>query len=147
MTYATRDIDKLTDYWRGLADGDGPPLATRFDPLDITFFLGRVALVEVAPTLEEYRFRVWGTQLTDMFGEERTWKRFGDLKHIENWHEVFVRYERVVQTGEPDLLTERLVSNERDYVRYHRVCLPLASAAGEVVQIVAGFEFERPSKD
>lgn len=144
MTERRNDIDRLTVYWRGLADGDGPPLAARFDPLDITFMLGRVALVEVAPTLEAYRFRVWGTELTDVFGEERSWKRFGDLFHIENWNEVFERYEKVARDGRPDIFNDRIVSTDRDHVKYRRVCLPLAESDGKIDLILSGFEFERP---
>lgn len=146
MTRTANDIDRLTAYWRGLADGEGPPLAARFDPLDITFMLERVALVEVAPTLEAYRFRVWGTGLTDMFGEERSWKRFGDLRHIENWDEVFERYSLVAKSGKPDILNDRLISTDRDYVKYRRVCLPLAEADGTISLILSGFEFERPHR-
>lgn len=131
----------LNSYWEDIRGTHVMPPRDRFDPADIARLLAYLALVETAPSLADFRFRVWGTELTQVFGEERSWRTFGGLRHVERWEEVFEPYGRVAETGVAELTEDRTVASDRSYLRYQRLMLPLGNGPGRVTHIVAGFAF------
>lgn len=135
----------LNSYWEGLRGTGVMPPRDRLDPTDIPRLLSHLALVETAPSLPDYRFRVWGSELTRVFGEDRSWKTFGGLRHVENWESVFPAYQAVVESGVPTLTDQRVVSSHRAFLAYQRLMLPFGEGPGRVTHILAGFAFLSPN--
>ena len=141
MFTSTPDLAALHTHWKALS-GDRPfPSRDQFAPEDVGKLLPRLALVEVGETLDRYRFRVWGSELVDFFGEDRTWRYFEELRYIENWEIVFQSYEEVASLGKPMFLSARQLSSEKKYQRYQRIILPLGTAINGVTHIVSGYAF------
>ena len=128
-------------YWQALGEYGGLPKATAVDPLDLRAHLGRLSIVETAPRLEDFRIRLFGTQLTAEFRQERTGARFGDLSSVENWELVFTPYLTVCDTRLPHYQALRPVSGLRAYRGYARLLLPLAGEDLTVQRILCAFAF------
>jgi hypothetical protein len=140
-TFRSSVLMSLNSYWEGLRGTAVMPPRERLDPIEIPRLLAHLALVETAPALSDFRFRVWGTELTRVFGEDRSWRRFGALNHIENWQDVFAPYGRVAETGVPELTEDRIVASDRAHLTYQRLMLPFGEGAGRVSHVLAGFAF------
>lgn len=66
---ATTALQQVRAYWEALRVGDAPPLREAIDPRGIAGALEQVFMIErIAPGLA--RFRLVGSQITDMIGSE-----------------------------------------------------------------------------
>lgn len=132
---------ELKSYWRTIR-GDRP-IARRndIDPVDLIFILPNLMLVETAKDLGDYKIRLFATGLVKEFGEERTGKRFGELRNVENFQEAYEDFDDVRRSARPSYLTNRSVSSFRSHRGYSRLLLPL-TLHGEAVDIIlAGYAF------
>lgn len=134
-------LTELKEYWRAIR-GE-LPIARRndVDPADLIFILPNLMLVETAKEIGDYRIRLFATGLVKEFGEERTGKRFGELRDIENLQEAYGDFGYVRRTAKPSYIGDRSVSPLRSYRGYSRLLLPL-TLQGETVDIIlAGYAF------
>lgn len=141
MELRSSAVRRLLEHWTALKGARAYPERRDFDPINVPSALRDLALVKTATKLEDFEFRVWGSGLTSTFGEDRTGKKFGDLRYIENWQAVFQDYRRVADTGQMILFHDRTVSSVKHFRRYERLMLPLGSTGTGITHILAGFGF------
>ena len=133
-------LAQIIQYWYSIRRGALPsPCAV--DPLDLKPHLGRLSIVETAPQLEGFRFRLFGVHLASEFQQERTGLCFGELREIEHWETVFGPYQYVRDAARIHYQPRRTVSGLRSHRGYARVLLPLSSDGAKVDRILAAFEF------
>ncbi len=135
MTEADFGRFDLYAYWTSLSDKTGKPLKTDFDPIEVPQILRFLSMVLCADRLEDFTISVWGSELIELFREERTGKSLGELQLIENWEGTFAGYLTIRDTGLPNLLTGRTVSSERKHVEYERLSLPLWGPAPDTGEL------------
>jgi hypothetical protein len=116
-------LQRLFAYWLQKR-GDRPfPAKSEIDPVDFSYILGYVALVDVerdpgAPSSRRYRFRLDGSILAALSGTDYTGRYLDELPGEQ--YVAFIRetYDRVVDGGEPfryrknELLDQQLFSEE-----------------------------------
>lgn len=88
-------------------------------------------MVRTASRLGDFRFTVYGTDLVEQFGDERSGLRFDDLPRFDNFDEVMQPYWWVYANTQPHHQVDRNVSPERDFIAYQRLLLPLLDDASE----------------
>ncbi len=142
MTIQRNDIQEsvlrdLFVYWDDKRDDKKMPLRATIDPAEIPALLPHMMLVDTAEELEDFRYRLFGTSVCQGFGFDRTGVRFGDLPRIDNYDTVYEGYWKTYQTGEPHYFPGRIVSNQKDYISYSRLTLPL-SEEGDIVDVILG---------
>jgi len=132
---------QLKAHWETVRGDNALAFRSDIDPNDLRFMLPSLMLVEAADTLDAFRIRLFGTALVQEFGEDRTGKRFADLRHVANFEEAYADFERVRRTMQPSYLTGRSISADRCYRGYSRLLLPLTLNGNSVDIILGGYAF------
>jgi hypothetical protein len=111
-------LQRLLAYWLEKR-GDRPfPAKAEIDPVDFSYILGYVTLVDVEPSPRRYRFRLDGSILVALSGTDYTGRYLDELPGAEYVAFILETYDRVVDSGEPfryrknELLDQQLFSEE-----------------------------------
>jgi hypothetical protein len=120
------EIDRVLAYWRGKKGTRDFPSRAEIDPLEFTKALPRVMMAEVSYDPLEFRYRVAGTGLFAMHGQELTGKRARELDPPEFGALIHRHYTEVIERRAPIL---HLIELTLDYLTtsYARIILPLSS--------------------
>jgi hypothetical protein len=98
---ATQGQRELYDYWRQTAGSRLMPARSDINPFSVPKLLPCVGLIDLTEGLGEARFRLAGTQLRDVYGEEITGKRIDRVfagACANYWRDI---HARVVEEGLP----------------------------------------------
>ena len=96
----------------------------------------RIGLIDVREGLDEASFRLAGTRLHDIYGQEITGKRAGEVFSgdcAEYWRRI---HDRVVELGLPLHGVVRGPAKDRDHVVLFWLRLPLSEDGGRVDRIL-----------
>lgn len=135
-------LQEAIAYWRSRTPPQRPyPARGDIDPLDIPHLLPHLALAEVHRQPElSFRFRVFGTALTETFkleasGKWITTESIGPI--APNIHADFTC---IVESGTPRAIQSFAQQPGRDHVFYQVVDLPLGSPEEGVTMILSCLE-------
>jgi hypothetical protein len=124
------DHRTLFDYWRARFHGDRLPGRSDIDPADLRSLLPRLALIDVLrePSGLAFRYRLTGTEIVNRAGRDPTGKRFDELYRGDYLQTANETYRQVVESARPHT-SDRVypLVPGREYMRYDRLLLPLAS--------------------
>lgn len=105
------------------------------------FLLPNLLFVDTAETLGEFRYRLFGTELSRGFEHDRTGVRFADLPQIENYDEIYEGYWRTYRDGVVVYFSGQIVSSRKSWLGYSRLTLPLSTDGVQVDKILGGIVF------
>lgn len=128
---------RIHRHWSGLREGDAPPAAERFDPLDLVPYLGDLFIVRVEPVPDGeplLRYTLIGTRLVDTLGRDATGQRVADT--FPQNHPVMEVYRCLLRQRVAVRTHGRLEWMNKAHRAFESILLPLASADGSVVKIV-----------
>jgi len=97
----TRGERDLFDYWLRSAGTRRMPARSDLDPLKVPQLLPHLGLIDVRNGLDQASFRLAGTRLWDVYGQEITGKRVDDVfsgERADYWRRI---HERIISLGEP----------------------------------------------
>ncbi len=114
------------DYWLERADGRAMPNRSDICPTDIPRHLPQVSLIEIETEPLNFRFRLAGTQLREIYEKEVTSSYLGDLPNARNRDYWFSAHERIAHTGRPAQGILRGPEQSRDHLVQFWLRLPLA---------------------
>ena len=120
------EIDRVLAYWRAKKGDREFPSRADIDPMEITRALPRVMMVEVSTDPLDFRYRVAGTGLFAMHGQELTGKLARALQPPEFGALIHRHYAEAVQYRAPLLHLIELTVNYLT-TSYARIILPLSS--------------------
>ena len=120
------EIDRALAYWRAKKGAREMPSRADIDPLEITKALPRVMMAEVSHDPLEFRYRLAGTGLFAMHGQELTGKLARELEPPEFGALIHEHYCETVARRAPIL---HLIELNVNYLTtsYARIILPLSS--------------------
>ena len=111
-------LQRLFAYWLEKR-GDRPfPAKAEIDPVEFSYILGYVTLVDVERDPRRYRFRLDGSILVALSGTDYTGRYLDELPGEQYVAFILETYDRVVDSGEPfryrknELLDQQLFSEE-----------------------------------
>jgi hypothetical protein len=138
-------LQQLYAYWEGKRRDRALPLRDAIDPLDLRFALGHILLAEVVRTEDiRFRYRLWGTRLTEDYGAEMTGRFVDELQPAAFGARVHRQYLDVVETSAVQHHQFDDVIDGRWFM-HERLLLPLAlRAAPDRVGVVMGAIFRSP---
>jgi hypothetical protein len=120
------EIDRLLAYWRAKKGDRTFPSRADIDPLEFRRDLPRVMMAEVSYEPLEFRYRVAGTGLFAMHGQELTGKLARELEPPEFGAMIHRHYIEVIERRAPILHVIELTVNYLS-TSYARIILPLSS--------------------
>lgn len=130
------DQREVYEYWLRLKGERRMPARHEFRPGGILRRLPMVSLVELSDCQRRFRFRLAGTGLRSVFGEELTGRYLTDIpfgEQMEFWRDV---YDGVATSATPAQGYTRLAWRDRPVVVQAWLRLPLAGPDGEVSTIL-----------
>lgn len=139
------DLRRFLAYWQDKRQGRGMPARRDVDPLEFSWILGRVSLVEVAEEEPRFRYRLVASTLADHLGYEVTGRSTADIPEPEMRAYVESQYTRVAETRLPHADRGDMVLDGRLW-RSEALYLPLSADDGRVDMILVARITDRPRR-
>ena len=135
-------LQQLYDYWSTKRGARKMPSRADIDPLDMTFIIGNVILVDViAGTPLGFRIRLHGTNLVERVHYELTGKMLDDLPQVQFRNLTRKSFAKVAKTAEPlRALNDRVLDDQLR--RYETVILPLSGDGARVDMLLCGMIYD-----
>jgi hypothetical protein len=119
------DLRRLFDYWQSRRAGRKYPARADIDPIEFSFALGNVTLVEVLYDPVRFRFRLMGTLMAQRVGQDLTGRMVEELPEAGYRNVLMSAYQRTINTGEPNTaIYEQTIEGKR--YEFEVLRLPLA---------------------
>lgn len=134
-------LQRLCEYWLERRRGRRYPKRADIDPLDFTYLLGSVMLVDVLRNPLRFRMRVHGSEMTRRAHYDLTGKLLDELPNADYRNYVIGRCTKLVETGEPALVHGDRVLDGRSY-RYEALWLPLSENGVDVTMLLCGLVYK-----
>jgi hypothetical protein len=137
---------RLYDYWQTLRPpGRRLPRRQDIDPVEIPTLLPNIWLTDVVMErgVARFRERLVGTALAKLFGKDTTGRFFEEIYAGDHLARQLATYRAVVDRGMPHLARLRVPLNDRDFIVYDRLMLPLASDYTTPDMIIGIHAYER----
>ena len=133
----TQGQRELYDYWRETAGVRAMPARSEINPFGVPKLFPCIGLIDLTGGLEEARFRLAGTRLRDIYGEEITGKRIDGVfagARADYWREV---HAQVADEGSPLHGVIRGPAQGREHIVLFWLRLPLSQDGAKVDRIFA----------
>ncbi|HYU14034.1 MAG TPA: PAS domain-containing protein [Stellaceae bacterium] len=142
MTIKHPRLQQLYDYWSAKRGARQMPSRADIDPLDMTFIIGNVILVDViAGTPLGFRIRLHGTNLVERVHYELTGKMLDDLPQVQFRNLTRKSFTKVAKTAEPlRALNDRVLDDQPR--RYETLILPLSGDDTRVDMLLCGMIYD-----
>ncbi len=132
---------RLYDYWRGKWHGDLMPGRADIDPVDFSYALGDVTLVDVFYDPLRFRFRLDGTRHVEHFGFDMTGQMLDEFPESAMRQAIYDNYRDVVQSRQPQRYYRDLTADGRPF-RYEALLMPLAADGKTINMIIVAIAFQ-----
>ncbi|WP_193172824.1 PAS domain-containing protein [Nisaea nitritireducens] len=131
-------LQRLSSYWQEKAgDQTAAPVAS-IDPTDMRFVLGYLMLLDVLEDGYDFRYRLYGTMISERFGRDvtgTTIREFGDKAYIVSF--FLGAYQAVMERRAP-LLTIHYPKNASETESWTRLILPLEDENNKIARLLVG---------
>lgn len=131
-------LQRLASYWREKADDQDAASISAIDPMEMRYVLGYIMLLDVIDAGYDFRYRLYGTQISERFGKDvtkKTIRQFGDNEYIVNF--FLGAYQAVTERRQP-LLTVHYPKNASETESWTRLILPLKNENNEIARLLVG---------
>ena len=137
---AIRAHEELYAYWSSLRAGAPLPIRRRLDPGDMKRLLPTVSLTEVVPgEPRDYRIRLAGTALYNVYGGEITGRRLSEVYNTAAADYWRSELGRVVEQARPGVGVHNLAWRGASHLSIVWIRLPL-SVGGSDVDMILGYD-------
>lgn len=126
----------LWRYWAGKTSDGLLPGRSTIRPEEMRALLGNLLLMDVVDGGKDFRYRLHGTALVDLFGGDLTGRLVSSLV-IEGVTDLLDEARRVVESRSHYYLEETVVA-ERRHMRVSKLILPLAENGRDVDMLLVG---------
>jgi len=134
-------LHRLYEYWRRRRGTRRFPARSDIDPLDFSYILGNIMLIEVLRNPLRFRMRVHGSRMTQRAGYDLTGKFLDELPIADYRNYVIERCKGLTEAGEPALVHhDRVLDGRRR--RYEALWLPLSENGVDVTMLMAALVYK-----
>lgn len=129
-------LQKLYAYWCEKRGRRAMPSRRDIDPLDVRELMGNLTLIDVRPEPVEFRFRLAGSRIVDLFGKELTGRAVDEARFLGKRPPFERQCGAVLESKEPSFIIILMGVEHRRMV-YRQLLLPLSSD-GENIDVMLG---------
>lgn len=115
------------------------PSRTDFDPSDITDLLPNIALIDVERNPLRFRYRLYGTAIAALRGQDLTGFYFDDPALSDVVEPIRSGNYEVVESKQPHYVDANYPSYSGRYGHFYRLALPMSTNGVDVDMILTGF--------
>ncbi|VAX03504.1 hypothetical protein MNBD_ALPHA03-1070 [hydrothermal vent metagenome] len=127
----------LYEYWQGKKGNRKMPSRPDICPTEIIDLLPKILLIDVEYEPQRFRFRLVGTDVVRVMGQDATGKYLDELSSNSAIHDRLLWLVRQKTTY---YVTSQLDWLNRSFQKYHVLGLPLGDEAGNVNMIMYGID-------
>jgi hypothetical protein len=136
----------LFQFWRAKLNGRRLPADNAFDRADLARWADNLILVDVPGEITDFRIRWHGSNITAMFGAQRTGTGIEAMTSEGERSSLIPQYRVVIDTGLPAYYETEVELSQRGVVPQRKLILPLSSDGRKVDAVLAGIYPELPRK-
>ncbi|HVJ43749.1 MAG TPA: PAS domain-containing protein [Dongiaceae bacterium] len=141
QTLHSSTLQRLYDYWRSKWHGSLLPGRADIDPIDFSYALGDITLVDVLYEPLRFRFRLDGTRHVEHFGFDMTGRFLDTFPEPGMRQSIHDNYRSIVESREPQRYYRDLTADGRPF-RYEALLLPLAGDGKKIDMIMVAIAFQ-----
>lgn len=132
---AHKKLSQMYDYWLSKCDGRPMPGRGDIDPMEFTWILGLVCILDVERDPLVFRYRLDGTGVASALKSDMTGKTSDEVEPEIYAKLLREHFTETMETGEASLYG---ITMQHDFKksRYLRLALPLSGDDGTVVSIL-----------
>lgn len=119
------NLRRLYDYWESRKRGRRYPARSDIDPVEFSFALGNVTLVDVLYDPLRFRFRLMGTLMAQRAGFDLTGRMVDEVPVPDYRDFLLGAYRHTVETGEPNTVLHEQTIQGKPF-EFEVLRLPLA---------------------
>lgn len=139
-------IESLHRYWLDKRGARRFPARNDIDPLEIPQLLSNIVLVDVLPSPErQFRFRLVGTAVVQLYGADFTGQTLDEIETGNLQDIIRAGYQQVLETSAPCFQQGDVHYQDRFWVHYRRIILPLGEREDRPDMLLAGVFFSWPA--
>jgi hypothetical protein len=124
------DLIRLAQYCETLAGPNAMPRRHDFRPQDVSWILGFLYVVEVIDGGADYRFRLGGVWLKEVYGAELECLRVSEFKEGDFKKTLRANYDAVIQSRKPIYARGLLLWSGGHSIKVERLMVPFVDDDG-----------------
>jgi hypothetical protein len=129
-------LASLLEFWSVKSVGKRMPARVDFDNFEFSPWMGHLTILDVIDKGRDFYFRLHGTNIVKLYGQEMTGKLVSELPS-EVSGTIFTEYRELVDRCEPILIARKHVMPKQDYTKIIKLLLPLSSDNESVDQLIS----------
>ena len=135
-------IAAAVEYWRSKAAAPGAlPSRAQVDAIEMRSFLRKILIIDVLEN-GDFVYRLCGTEISDANRQDLTGRR-ADAESLGDSAPQFLdAYRRTVAARAPVFFVGQMWWQERGYISFEQVILPLSSNGAAVDKLLCVVDFE-----
>ncbi len=141
--FDSEPLRKLHALWNRKRDGRPMPSRGDFDPLELKDDLGWITLVDVEHGPTRFRYRLVGTNVTELMGRDATGSYLDELYPAPVERVATSSFRELVRSGTPNRVLGTMHHAERGFLGFESIDLPLSSDGQSVNMIMVRSVFRR----
>tara|TARA_E500000305_G_scaffold5211_1_gene4411 strand:- start:1914 stop:2378 length:465 start_codon:yes stop_codon:yes gene_type:complete len=130
-------LQEFVSYWRQKTGPEGLPARHDFDPVEMKRFLGSLFLVVPEPEIDDFRYTLIGTTITELVGINNTGRTVGEVFGVPGLE----LYRKVRDERAPIRVHGTVEWRRKEFLAYESALLPLAENAKSVDHFVGMMVF------
>jgi hypothetical protein len=134
-------IAAAVDYWRQKAGSTAMPSRSQIDPVEMRAFLRKILLIDVLEN-GDFVYRLCGTEITEGNRQDLTGRRADEASLGASAPHFLDAYRRTIAARAPVFFIGRMWWQDRGYISFEQVMLPLSSDGTEVDKLLCVVDFE-----
>jgi hypothetical protein len=129
-------------YWVGKLAGRAMPRRRDIDPTEIPALLPYVALIDVLPDADDFRYRLIGSEVRDLASDDHTGRRFSDIAANIPGSTFWDDCRETVRTRLPQWRSPLYIGAKRWLKNCENLLLPYSEDGSQVSLILEVISFE-----
>lgn len=138
----TPALRELYQYWAGMQGTHRLPSRSDLDPVEMAPFLPHVVLLDVEDDPRQYRIRVWGTAVTDGYGEDLTGRYHHELTTGKHELDADATLAETMASGRPTCFRLDFETTGAFLQEMERIVLPLSDDGQKIDKLLCGVAYK-----
>lgn len=130
-------------YWRSKSEAASIPSRSQIDPLEMRHFLSKVLMIDVESE-REFTYRLCGTHVAAINGKDLTGQRASEVNLGASSPQFIEAYQSAIRGREPILFTGDLWWQDRQWVGFEQIILPLSTDSLAVDKLMCVIDCHLP---
>ncbi|MBT6096445.1 MAG: PAS domain-containing protein [Rhodospirillaceae bacterium] len=132
---------KLFEYWNQKRGDRQRPTWDDLELMDLWEIARYVVVKDVIHANRDFRFRYWGSAMTDIAGVDGTGKLTSELYTTDAFAHVLEAFWQAIDEGTPIRVAGNATINDKEHLAYEAIHLPLNATDGTIGHLISGYSF------